>query len=267
MACAEAFYLARKAAMDKGAEVLDPHAQPLFKLFTILWAEGRVAFYRELLHIIRVPGDRLFDSNTFARCTVETDKVTGELTVVTSKGARILLSDMVSRIARWDHAKGVPGGDYAALAVLLRDRWGFAYVVDCFHARAPTSKQIEAAWRLAEKWGLSSISLESDGGQYLVDEIWVPQMEKRRLAKQFYQCTLTLSPARGNKEDRLATMEPVTSSSLIEFGAHLPPLAFQSYDDFDGEPNSHHDDGPDAIQGAYARSGGMPPMMSDTRIR
>lgn len=270
---ARAFYEVYREEMDAGAEVLDPHAQPLFALFCMLWGEGRTAFYREMLHVVRVPGDSLYDSSTFARCRVEKDRLSGELVVVTSTGRRVPLSEMVSRTGRWDPAKGTKAGkggragDFAALAVLLRDQHGYSYVVDCWLKRAPVSVQIEAAWRLAEKWGLTKFSLESNGFQYLIEEVFNPSRKKRKEAGLYHSLVLELDPSSENKEDRLAGMEPAITSQVIEFAQHLPPALFQAYDDFDGVPNSHHDDGPDAVQGAFARSGGMPPMMVEQRLR
>lgn len=102
--------------------------------------------------------------------------------------------------------------------------------------------------------------------QYLIDEVFRRDREKRKESGQFHTLRLELDPSTENKEERLAAMEPATTSGIIEFAEHLPPALFQGYNDFDGVPNGHHDDGEDAIQGAFARSGGMPPMMVQERI-
>jgi hypothetical protein len=265
-ALARDFYAHNRPEMDRGAALLDPHLLPLFELYLSIWAEGLAAFLAEFQHKARAPGDRLFDSSTFARCRVETHPVHG-LLVRAADGREVLLRDCRKRIGRWDPAKGTAGGDFAALAVLLRDRFGYAFVVDAWMRRAPVSQQMAAAWMLGEKWGLRRFSLESNGFQSLIDDVWRPERTRRRDAERYWQLQLALDASTANKEDRLAAMEAPISAGIVQFAEHLPPEAIAQYDDFDGVPNSHHDDFPDAVEGAFSRSGGSPLSMGTERLQ
>ena len=260
---ARAFYEAKRTLMDAGARVLDEAAQPLYALMEMIWCEGMGAFLQEMLHKVRGLGDSIFDSSRFVRCTVEHHPVHGTRITNGSTGKIIPLSAMRRRMARWDPSTGSPTGDFASIAVILRDQDGYAYCVDCWLQQgARVSEQLKAAWRLAEKWGLSRISLESNGFQAVIDEVFRPQRAERKAKKQFYSLMLELDPSTGNKEDRLAGLEPALHGGILQLAGHLTPVLDQQIEDFDGIANSHHDDGHDALEGAFARSGGMPPAMS-----
>ena len=263
-AAARAFYAAHRAAMDAGARLLDAAAQPLYALFEMIWCEGLGSFLQEMMHKVRGLGDSIFDARRFTRCTVIEDPKLGTCIVNGATDKVIPLSAMRRRVARWDPSTGSATGDYASIAVILRDGDGYAYCVDCWLQQgAGVSQQLAAAWRLAEKWRLSAISLESNGFQAVIDEIFRPQREQRKEAGKFWQMLLELDPSTGNKEDRLAGLEPALHGGVLQLATHLPPELDQQIEDFDGIANSHHDDGHDALEGAFARSGGLPPQMSD----
>ena len=261
---ARAFYEANRKLMDAGAKVLDAAAQPLYALFEMIWCEGLGAFLQEMLHKVRGLGDQIFDSTRFTRCVVEHHPVHG---IRIHNGATkevIPLHEMRRRVARWDPSTGSKGGDYASIAVILRDKDGYAYCVDCWLKQGvPVSGQLEAAWALAEKWGLSAISLESNGFQAVIDEVFRPQRAARKELGKFHKLTLELDPSTGNKEDRLSGLEPALHSPILQIAQHVTPVLIQQIEDFDGIANSHKDDGHDALEGAFARSGGLPPQMRD----
>jgi hypothetical protein len=262
---ARAFYEAHRAEMDRGAVLLDAAATPLFVLYEMIWCEGLAAFLREMQHQTRGLGDSIFESSRFTRCTVIAHPLHRWVVVNGRTNEAIPLAKMRKRVGRWDPSLGGPGGDYAALAVILRDSAGWGYVVDCWAKQGVTvSGQLPILWALAEKWGLSSFSLESNAFQALVDEVFRPQRKARQEAipPQFYQLALSLDPSSGNKEERLGALEPAAHSGILQFADHLEPHVFQQFDDFDGIADSHHDDAHDAIEGGWARSGGMPPAMS-----
>lgn len=266
-ACALAFYEAHRAEMDQGAELLDPHLLPLFRCWLMIWAEGMSAFLREMQHKTQAPGEHLFDSRSFSRCQVSTDQA-GALVVRLADGRKIAAASAHRKGARWDPAMGTQGGDVAAIAVLLRDEHGYVAVVDCWRKVAPVSAQLAAAWTLAEKWGLTTISLESNGFQALIDQEFRRQREERKAAGQFWQLRLVLDASTGNKEDRLSTLEAPIAGGILQFAEHLDPDVFGEFDEFDGVPNSHQDGAHDAIEGAYARLKGRAPSMErEKRLR
>ncbi|MEL6189427.1 MAG: hypothetical protein AAFU79_32795, partial [Myxococcota bacterium] len=158
-AAARAFYEAHRELMDAGAAVLDEAAQPLYALFEMIWCEGMGSFLQEMQHQVRGLGDAIFDASRFTRCEVIEDPKLGTVIVNGATGKAIPLSAMRRRVARWDPSTGAPNGDYASIAVILRDQDGYAYCVDCWLQQgASVTEQLAAAWRLAEKWRLSKIS-------------------------------------------------------------------------------------------------------------
>lgn len=265
-ACARAFYEFNRDEMDRGARMLDPVLLPLFRCWVMIWAEGMSAFLREMQHKTRAPGEHLFDSTTFARCKVRIEKPDG-LVIYDANGRRIPAADCHRRRARWDPCQGVIGGDNAAIAVLLRDEFGYGFVVDCWRKNAPVSVQLEAVWTLAEKWGLAVVSLESNGFQSLIDLEFRRQRAERKEAGKFWQLRLELDPSTGNKEDRLAALEAPIAADILQFAEHLDPDVMGEFDEFDGIADSHKDDAHDAIEGAWARSGGSSPSMGTQRIK
>jgi len=259
---ARAFYEANRAEMDKGVEVLDPDVDDIYTLYTQIWTEGLASFLQEKQNDPIDPQAQIFISGRFARCRVER-LPDGSHVIVAADGTRIKASDCRAR-AYWDPATGTPGGDYAVIVVVLRDQYGYGYVVDAWMRKAKASEQCEAAWVLAEKWRLSTIILESNGFQDLVAEPWPRARKARREAEQWWQTTITEQATTSDKEARIASLEPVTSAHWIQFAEHLPQVLFQQFDQF---PTADHDDGPDGVQAAWAASGGSPISMGEERIR
>ncbi len=263
---ARAFYMANREAMDEGVEVLDPGAEGIFELYVQIWAEGLAAFLQEKQNDPVDPTAQIFSPEKFTRFRLEVDPVDGPVAVRLkadgSDGRRVRIADM-RRFARWDPATGSPHGDYAAIAVIGRDKWGYGYVLDVWIKKAKPSLQLAAAWSLAERWGLGRMSLESNGFQDLVAEPFQRQKAERRAANQFWKLVIDEEPSSDNKEGRIATMEPDVSNGWLAFRVGLPVEVDQQLGEF---PTSAHDDAPDVIHGAYRLSGGSPVSMGQTPI-
>lgn len=263
---ARAFYEANRAEMDRGAEVLDPVAEPLFALYQTIWSEGLASFLKEKQNEPVDPTRAIF--HEFQRCRVERDPKSGEIVVIASDGMRRRRSEL-RFAARWDPAMGTPDGDYAAIAVVARDsvdngEQGYGYVVDAWLRKGKPSEQAEAAWMLAEKWGLSRIQLESNGFQSLVAEGWGRARRSRREAGQWWQTVIDEVPTTTDKKGRIASLEPHVKLGWLQFAEHLPAEVFQQFRQF---PSADHDDAPDAIHAAWVTLGGVLPSMSQDRIR
>lgn len=263
---AKRFYQAKRAEMDRGAEILDRVLLPLFDCYVMIWQEGLAAFLREMQHVEHVNLDGLFNSSTFARCKVI--RVHGELAVVNAVDGRVVRrSEMVKAIGRWDWASGVPGGDYAALAIILRDAYGYGYVVDGWMKRAKTSEQVQAAWYLCEKWQIPRLSVETNQGQsILVDQTWPTSVKERQKLELWTEAVAFAEPSTGNKEADIASLEPAITGQLLQFADALPPEGMAQFDAFDGIANSHNDDFEDVIARGWQLTGGMPPRMGQARI-
>ena len=262
-----AFYDANREEMDLGVEVLDPGAETIFDLFVQIWGEGLAAFLQEKQNDPVDPTAQIFTPSKFARFRIEVDPVDGPVAVVLdSEGKptrRTLVRDM-RRSARWDPATGSPHGDFAAIAVIGRDKWGYGYVLDCWMKKAKPTAQLDAAWSLAERWGLKRLSLESNGFQDLVAEPFRRQRAERREAGDFWQLTIDEEPSTDDKEARIATLEPDVTNGWLSFRLGLPVELDQQFGEF---PTSAHDDGPDVVHGAWRVSGGSPVSMGQHRIR
>jgi predicted phage terminase large subunit-like protein len=263
-ACALAYYEANRAEMDEGAEVLDPVAEPLFRLFEYIWSDGLASFLREKQNEPRDPSAALFDSGRFARCSVV--QTARGLAIRGAHGKTVLLADC-RLYGRWDPSMGLPDGDYASLVVLARDRDHYGYLLEARMLRLKPSLQLVAFWGLVDRWyehGLRRFSLESNGFQAMIAEEFRRQRELRRAAGKPWQVQLDEDPSTTSKEVRIAALEPSVANGWLQFSGDIPDVMFQQFDDF---PSGDHDDGPDSVEGAWARSGTAPPTMAQERIR
>lgn len=266
---ARRFYEANRGRMDAGARVLNPEMLSLFDCYVMIWEEGLSAFLREMQHVERVNLDGLFDTSAFAVCHVEHDGATGEPIIINGVDQRrVPLSQMVKRLVRWDWAAGTPTGDFPALACILRDSFGYGYVVDGWMKRVSTTQQLAAAWAMCERWGVTHLSIETNQGQaILADEVWPRSQEARHAAGQWSSTTGHAEPSTGNKEAELAALEPATTGGILQFAmARLPPEGVAQFDAFDGIKDSHKDDFHDAVARGWQRTGGMPPRMGQARV-
>ncbi len=252
------FYLANREEMDRGAVILDPAAKSLFQLFELIWVEGMSSFLSELQNEPRDPSSAIFSSERFARFRFVGD---GTLEVLGSSKRRVKLSDL-RLFGRWDPATGVLHGDYASIAVVGRDTYGYAYALAAWMARVPPSLQLAAAWTIAERFDLRRMTVESNGFQTLAAEPYRREREARREAGQFWQLQLEEAPSTDNKEARIATMEPDITNGWLLFSTDIPQEVLQQFDEF---PTGEHDDGPDALQAAWLGSGGTPVKMETRR--
>lgn len=253
-----AFYRANREAMNEGAEILDPAAKSLFQLFELIWTEGMSSFLSELQNEPRDPSTAIFSSEKFARFRFIGD---GTLEVLGESKRRVKLSDL-RLFGRWDPATGVLHGDYASIAVVGRDTYGYAYALAAWMARVPPSLQLAAAWTIAERFDLRRMTVESNGFQTLAAEPYRREREARREAGQFWQLQLEEAPSTDNKEARIATMEPDITNGWLLFSTDIPQEVLQQFDEF---PTGEHDDGPDALQAAWLGSGGTPVKMETRR--
>lgn len=257
---ARRFYEARKAEMDTGAVLLDPAAKGLFELFEILWTEGLSSFLSELQNEPVDPTAQIFWSEKFARFRVVDTRADGlVLEVVGPDGRRRRVPVSSLRLhGRWDPSTGSPHGDFAAIAVVGRDSLGYSYVLDVWMRRARPSEQLAAAWTLGARWGLQRMTVESNGFQSLVAEPYLREREARQAAGQYWQLQITPSPSTEDKELRISTLEPDCSNGWLLFADSISPEVLEQFDQF---PSAAHDDGPDAVHGAWRECGGRPPHM------
>lgn len=250
-ALAQEFYRRHAAEMDKGAEMLDTAAMPLFRFYLAIWKHGLRSVLRELQNEPRDPAAQIFDSESFSRCRMDWSALDGP-TIVTAQGRRVLLKDC-KVWGRWDPAVGVPGGDYGAVVVLARDKHGFGYVLDAWMAQRPPSTQLDAGWALAERWDPFGrgfrIVLEGNGFQRLLADDLPRQRKQRREEGRYWKLHVEAQVSTGNKEEAIAGAEVPIVNGWLQFAEGLPVEGLLQFDDF---PNGDHDDFPDAVARGWA---------------
>lgn len=239
---AAAYYTAHRAEMDAGAEVLDPYALPLFRVFLLIWQEGRASVLKELFNEPVDPSSQPFDSRTFKRCTFDGHHI------VNANGRRIALSSC--RLAVW--LDPIPaektGSDYAALAVVARDSVGYRYVLSCTLGRISPGAQRGWMWAAFDQYGPRALyGYESNGFQALLDEGFQREVAERRRAGRGANLRPAGAPSTENKIRRVSRLAPDCEHGFVQFAADLPTLVLQQFDSLVG---GAHDDGPDAIERA-----------------
>ena len=266
---ARAFYEANREEMDRGVEVLDPVAEPIFHLYELIWSEGLRSFLKEKQNEASDPSAQFFDSSKFARCRVE-----GE-TVITADGRRVPL-DSLRKVMFLDpipgkelgglgDSSGVAEGDFACIAVVGRDALGYCYVLDVWLRRCRDSDMLDAMFQLAERWGVDRAFIEANGFQRLITRDFRHLRDRREKAGLFYQVDVQSVSVSMKKEDRIARLDVPTSNCWMQFNESIGLDVMSQFDEF---PNASHDDAPDAIEGAWSRSGGTPPTMErEQRLR
>lgn len=252
---AEVYYATHREEMDAGAKLLDPGGTTLFQLFTLMWAQGRSSFLKEMQNDPVDPTTQIFVSEQFSKFVVRRSESKGlYVETIGELPRKVLLSAMKARYIRWDPALGNVGGDYAAVATVVVDKWGYKYVLSCRLGRYAPSVQRSIVWRDAEFWGVSRGSIESNGFQELCSEPFHRERQTRRETNEFWRFQLESDPSTTDKLERIATNEPDITNGWLLFNRDLPHEVFGQYDHF---PTAAHDDAPDAIQGAAARIGTM----------
>ncbi len=262
------FYQQHRLEMDRGARMLDDVAMPLFRFMEAIWSQGMSSVLKELQNEPRAPGSTLFDSTQFKRARIDGKTlVTAEGRIVALSELRVCLrldpipGDELTGFA--DDDRGAGGSDYAAVVALGRDGLGYGFVLDCVLKRMRDSEQIAVMWAMAEKWKATRGTIESNGFQRLFGREFRRQQAWRKHEGQFWQIAVDDDTSTVPKNDRLASLEGPISAGWLQFCDHLPPLLFRQFDEV---PGGDHDDGPDAVEGAWRNStiGGV--AMSPTPI-
>lgn len=284
-ACAQAFYEANREEMDQGVQLLDPVALDAFKCHVKIWSEGLTAFMTEMQHVTRIPGANLFNSEGMLRCRVERHELHGWViyrprihTVgerageFTGDEAMVKLSEC-RRLIRVDPIPGEAltnltpegDGDFAAVAVLARDKAGYTYSVDCRLGRWSDVRLLEQVWSAAETYGVNRCTVESNGFARLVTRDLEREKVRRREAGLYWHVTFEAIVTSTNKEDDIAALEQPVQGWLY-FSQLCSPLLFQQFDAF---PGGDHDDGPDAVARGYQdlNNAPTPPSMGQNRLR
>lgn len=226
---AELFYIANKAEMDDGAEVLWPTVQPLYKLMTKKWDDGSKAFNTEYMNNPIDEESALFVPENF--------------TYWDGKKLPFKTFDYYMGI---DFAMGKQRGDYSAISVVARNpETDTTYVVDSFGERIKPNAFLDVIVKMVRKYQPTAIAAESQMAQeFFVDEL------TRALEGDGYPARSRVKKVtqRQKKQLRIEAMLPDIESGRIQFSRKHALLLEQ----FERYGTNAHDDLPDSLEMAVS---------------
>lgn len=238
---AEEFYKENKEEMDRGARVLWPEVQPLFRLFKWKWENGSKAFNTEYQNTPLDEESQIFNPENFRKFD-DSD--------LYDKEGRPLPLDYYGF---WDVAQGKNRrSDYNAIVIVARDRRsGVIYCDHVWAKKCPAHKALEQAVELIRQYNPRIFGVETIGvGFDMYRQL------RERLAKEklyFTKVKPIAAHAERNKEKRIENLEPLIESGFLRFRKDQN-LLFEQMEQF---PNGQHDDCPDALAGAVDLCGGV----------
>lgn len=247
LAHAHAFFLAHEAAMLQGSEVLWPEnpTQSYEALMLDRVIYGEAAFFQERQNEPLADTRYLFDMDAAAYCTPHPDSVTR------ADGRTVYYLDVPDVGAFYDPSMG-RRRDCAACAVVLRDRWGYEYVVDAYCTNTDSPEvQYEAITDLLWRWQVPVIGVEVNGFQSLIPDTLRQKIAARAQAEgvSWSVDMLPVTHTR-NKILRIKTLEPYVVNGWLQFSRRLPAAYLRQFAEFLPIENASRDDGPDCTEGA-----------------
>lgn len=243
---ARAFYVAHKAAMDEGAEVLWPEGRPLFEIMLTFWSEP-AAFWSEDQNQPRDPTTSLFnvdredEPGLIRRCTFD------GRTIRPSQRPPLNINDCT--VAIWlDSSKGKAKSDYPAICVVARDRDGWRYWLRCDLTRRQPTIQHQALWATWEHFAGArpKVGFDATGTQDLAGEAMERIREDRRRNRQPWDMDLRAyeyNSSTGSAVDLITEWEPALTNGWVEVATDLPAEAWAQLRDFTptGRGTKHDD--------------------------
>jgi len=250
MMTAKRFFLARRDEMLRGARVLWPEREDYPELMRQMTLLGRGAFYQEKQNEPRGAESGLISRDRLRWFTVE-----GDVLLVEKSGCdprRTPLSGLVVAgfldAALGGGGRGRRPGDYAAIATVGRDRAGFCYVLDVWLRRVPPSAQAVRIFELHARYRYARFGLEANCFQSLMRYPIEEERARRRDRGEPWDVCVEEVAHRDPKERRLAALEPAAANGWLLFNRALPEEFLRQLEDI---PRGLHDDGPDALAGAW----------------
>lgn len=230
---AEAFFKANEKEMLRGAKVLWPQVQPLWKLMTWRWDNGTKAFNTEYQNNPIDEDSMLFDPEKFTYW----DDVHSELPINHSE---YTISMGV------DFALGKERGDYSAIAVVAKHKkTGVMYVVDAIGERLKPKEFIDRIVELVLRYQPDVVAAEAQAAQeFFVDEL------SAALMNHGYPAFTRVKKVkhRTRKELRIEAMAPMIERGEIQF-SHKHGLLLEQFERYG---TNSHDDVIDALEMAVS---------------
>ncbi|WP_367949280.1 phage terminase large subunit [Paenibacillus sp. AK121] len=230
---AKALYEMNREEMDRGAIVLWPEAQPLWKLMTWKWDNGTKAFNTEYMNNPVDEESMIFNPESFTYWD-ERDK---DRDFSTSE------YDIYLGI---DFAMGKTRGDYSAVVTIARHKQsGTKYVVDAYGERVKPDEFMRVIVDKTLRYQPTAIAAEAQAAQ----EFFVQKLkEALRAAGYPAQTRVKEIHQRSRKDLRIEALLPDIESGAIQFSRKHALLLEQ----FELYGTGSHDDLPDALEMAVS---------------
>lgn len=233
---ADKFYYENKDEMDRGARTLWNGRFTYYDLLKIKINVGSKAFASEYLNIASDRDSCIFKPDYFTYY----------------KESEVYSRDFMRQLdvyAFWDIAIGKNSrADYNAIVTLGRHRvTGVIYVLDAWAEKIPMHKALEVALNKIKQYRPKAFGVETVQAQYDMYR----QLKEKLYAQGIYSTRLLAVNPKGNKEDRIETLEPLVESGYLRFNkSHR--LLIEMLELFPGHDN---DDLPDALASAIEIAG------------
>lgn len=226
---AEAFYLANKDEMDRGAVVLWPAVQPLWTLMKWKWDNGSKAFNTEYQNTPLDEENQVFVPERFTYWD-------------TTDPHRKFPADEYDIFMGVDFAMGKTRGDYSAIVtVAKRKDTGGIYVIDAWGERVHPDEFLKVIVEKVMRFQPTAIAAESQAAQ----EFFVHKLKEALRAKGYpSQTRVKEIKQRQRKELRIEALLPDIENGTIQFSRRHALLLEQ----FERYGSNSHDDLPDALE-------------------
>ncbi|GAA0413141.1 phage terminase large subunit [Paenibacillus motobuensis] len=237
---ARTLYEANREEMDRGAVVLWPEAQPIWKLMTWKWDNGSKAFNTEYQNNPVNEESMIFNPETFSYWD-------GKLNEVFSQYPRPV--DEYDVYMGVDFAMGKTRGDYSAIVTIARHKkTGTKYVIDAFGERIKPDAFLRVIVEKTLRYQPSAIAAEAQAAQ----EFFVEKL-KEALTAAGYPAKARVKEIhqRSRKDLRIEALLPDIENGAIQFTKKHALLLEQ----FEMYPAGSHDDLPDALEMAVSIAG------------
>jgi len=231
---AQKYYIDNKDMMDAGAEVLWPQKESLLELMQLRATIGPVAFSTEKQNEPRDPNKCEFDETLFEGDDVEYDTLPTD--------PKIVPNGFIT-VGYCDPAKGgdTKKHDYPAIILLHYSPDLGKCFVTCDMTRQPVNQRIDKIIEYISLFKCYSFGIESNGFQQLMAEELTAKCPLAPIRQIINQGI--------HKNTRISRLSIWFHRRFFVFkrGCKHTKIVLQQILD---HPNSDHDDGPDALEGA-----------------
>jgi predicted phage terminase large subunit-like protein len=229
-------YLANEVEMLRGAVVLWPEVQPLWKLMAWRWDNGTKAFNTEYQNNPIDEDSIIFNPDKFRYWDIDNPN-------------RDFLNGDYSIHMGIDFALGKERGDFSAITTVARHKEnGGIYVIDSYVERAHPDIFLKVIVDKVRRYQPDNIAAEAQAAQ----EFFVHKL-KEALASDGYPAHRRVKEVkqRSRKEMRIESMLPDIENGTIQFCRRHSMLLEQ----FELYGSGTHDDAPDSMQMAVSIAG------------